>query len=81
MVHPPGTWALRPRPAHPSFPNLMLCSDYVQNPMDLATMEGASSAARIAVNEILERDGRPIADRAHVQSDYQDANDAAWLVI
>ncbi len=56
LVHPPGSWALRPE-AGTQIPNLVLASDYVRTNTDLASMEGANEAARRAVNAILERAG------------------------
>jgi uncharacterized protein with NAD-binding domain and iron-sulfur cluster len=54
LVHPPGSWALRPD-AGTAIPNLVLASDYVRTYTDLASMEGANEAARKAVNVILQR--------------------------
>jgi uncharacterized protein with NAD-binding domain and iron-sulfur cluster len=54
LVHPPGSWALRPEAAT-RVPNLVLASDYVRTETDIASMEGANEAARRAVNAILER--------------------------
>jgi uncharacterized protein with NAD-binding domain and iron-sulfur cluster len=54
LVHPPGSWALRPE-AVTAIPNLVLASDYVRTSTDLASMEGANEAARRAVNAILSR--------------------------
>jgi uncharacterized protein with NAD-binding domain and iron-sulfur cluster len=56
LVHPPGSWALRPDAAT-RIPNLVLASDYVRTNTDLASMEGANEAARRAVNAILVRSG------------------------
>lgn len=56
LVHPPGSWALRPDPGT-AIPNLVLASDYVRTFTDLASMEGANEAARKAVNVILQRSG------------------------
>jgi 15-cis-phytoene desaturase len=56
LVHPPGSWALRPEAAT-QIPNLVLASDYVRTWTDLASMEGANEAARRAVNAILMRSG------------------------
>lgn len=56
LVHPPGSWFRRPR-AETRIRNLMLASDYVQTTTDLATMEGANEAARIAANSIFAREG------------------------
>jgi 15-cis-phytoene desaturase len=55
LVHPPGSWFLRPT-AETGIENLMLASDYVQTETILACMEGANEAARHAVNAILRRD-------------------------
>jgi uncharacterized protein with NAD-binding domain and iron-sulfur cluster len=56
LVHPPGSWALRPDAAT-AVPNLVLASDYVRTYTDLASMEGANEAGRRAVNAILARAG------------------------
>ena len=60
LVHPPGSWALRPD-AGTAVPNLVLAADYVRTKTDLASMEGANEAARAAVNAILERSGSTAA--------------------
>ncbi|MFT3924466.1 MAG: FAD-dependent oxidoreductase [Myxococcales bacterium] len=52
LIHPPGGWQRRPT-ARTSVPNLFLASDFVKNPADLATMEGACAAGSIAANAIL----------------------------
>jgi len=54
LVHPPGSWAMRPD-AGTAIPNLVLAGDYVRTYTDLASMEGANEAARRAVNVILQR--------------------------
>lgn len=79
LVHPPGLWEKRPEPYCEDVENLYFAGDYVRNPMDLATMEGASSSARIAVNRILERDHGPAAERCLVIADYQALNDPPFL--
>lgn len=56
LVHPPGSWRLRPT-AETGVENLMLASDYVRTETNLACMEGANEAARQAVNAILRQDG------------------------
>ena len=56
LVHPPGSWALRPD-AGTAVGNLVLAADYVRTYTDLASMEGANEAARRAVNVILQRSG------------------------
>jgi uncharacterized protein with NAD-binding domain and iron-sulfur cluster len=56
LINTKGSWALRP-PAVTSIENFFLASDYVQTETDLATMEGANEAARVAVNGILEASG------------------------
>jgi uncharacterized protein with NAD-binding domain and iron-sulfur cluster len=61
LVHPPGSWRVRPE-ATTAVENLMLAADYVRTTTDLATMEGANEAARLAVNGIFAREG--IAFRA-----------------
>lgn len=56
LVHPPGSWSLRPAVEKVVVANLVLAADYVQTETDLATMEGANEAARRAVNVLLARD-------------------------
>lgn len=58
LVHPPGSWFSRPRAVVDGLTNLFLASDYVQTETDLATMEGACHAARLAVNGLLQREGK-----------------------
>jgi len=58
LVHPPGSWELRPD-AGTAIANLALAADYVRTFTDLATMEGANEAGRRAANAILERAGAP----------------------
>jgi uncharacterized protein with NAD-binding domain and iron-sulfur cluster len=60
LVHPPGSWALRPDAAS-AIPNLVLAGDYCRTHTDLASMEGANEAARRAVNAILDRSASPAA--------------------
>lgn len=57
LVHPPGSWNSRPE-ARSAIVNLMFAADYVRTTTDLATMEGANEAARLAANAILAREGR-----------------------
>lgn len=54
LINTVGSWDWRPE-AVTSIENLFLASDYVRTHTDLATMEGASEAARRAVNGLLER--------------------------
>jgi uncharacterized protein with NAD-binding domain and iron-sulfur cluster len=60
LVHPPGSWSVRPE-AGTAIPNLVLASDYVRTHTNLASMEGANEAGRRAVNAILDRSGSPAA--------------------
>jgi uncharacterized protein with NAD-binding domain and iron-sulfur cluster len=60
LVHPPGSWKIRPDAAS-AIPNLVLAADYVRTGTDLASMEGACEAARRAVNAILTRAGSSAA--------------------
>lgn len=60
LIHPVGTLHNRPS-ATTKIPNLYLAGDYVAVPIDLATMEGANTSARQAVNAILERVGSDAA--------------------
>jgi 15-cis-phytoene desaturase len=64
LVHPPGSWQVRPEAAS-AIGNLVLASDYVRTYTDLASMEGANEAARRAVNAILDRTSSP-APRATI---------------
>jgi uncharacterized protein with NAD-binding domain and iron-sulfur cluster len=57
LVHPPGSLSFRPR-HFTSLVNLMLAADYVQTTTDLATMEGANEAARMAANAIFDCEGK-----------------------
>lgn len=52
LVHPPGTWARRPL-AQSNLAGLFFASDFVKNPADLATMEGACSAGKLAARAIV----------------------------
>jgi hypothetical protein len=53
FINTAGSWVLRPE-ASTEIENLFLASDYVKTTTNLATMEGASEAARHAVNGILD---------------------------
>ena len=57
LINTAGSWSDRPDAATERIDNLFLASDYVRTNTDLATMEGANEAARLAVNAILERSG------------------------
>jgi uncharacterized protein with NAD-binding domain and iron-sulfur cluster len=59
LVNLVDTWRLRP-PAVTALPNLFLAADYVQTSTDLATMEGANEAARLAVNGIITHSGTAV---------------------
>jgi 15-cis-phytoene desaturase len=52
LVHPPGTWSRRPL-AQSSIDKLWIASDFAKNPADLATMEGACSAGKLAARAIV----------------------------
>ncbi|MGV9666817.1 hydroxysqualene dehydroxylase [Nocardia niigatensis] len=54
LINTAGSWALRPESHSDSLQNLYLAGDYVRTNVDLATMEGASEAARTAVNKLLD---------------------------
>ncbi|MEU5996488.1 FAD-dependent oxidoreductase [Streptomyces sp. NPDC047197] len=60
LIHPVGTLHNRPS-AVTKIPNLYLAGDYVSVPIDLATMEGANTSARQAVNAILKSVGSDAA--------------------
>lgn len=50
-INTAGSWTDRPE-ARTQIPNLYLAGDYCQNPIDLATMEGAVVSARLAAREL-----------------------------
>ncbi|UUO01554.1 FAD-dependent oxidoreductase [Mycolicibacterium novocastrense] len=52
LINTPGSWEDRPK-AETRIPNFFLAADFVQTDTDLATMEAANEAARLAVNAIL----------------------------
>jgi 15-cis-phytoene desaturase len=52
LIHPPGSYPMRPPAGLKQIDNLMLASDYVQTNTELATMEGANEAAKRAVSAI-----------------------------
>ncbi|WP_433179641.1 hydroxysqualene dehydroxylase [Actinoallomurus sp. CA-150999] len=56
LINTPGSWNSRPE-ATTALPNLFLAADYVRADINLATMEGANTAARKAANAILEASG------------------------
>lgn len=53
FINTVNSWSCRPK-ARTEISNLFLASDYVKTETDLATMEGANEAARLAVNGLLE---------------------------
>jgi hypothetical protein len=59
-INTAGSWTDRPG-ARSQIPNLYLAGDFCQNPIDLATMEGAVVSARIAARE-LAADERVVLD-------------------
>jgi len=56
LVHPPGSWALRPEAAS-AIGNLALAGDYVRTNTNIASMESACEAGRRATNVVLQRTG------------------------
>ncbi|MFD0203170.1 MULTISPECIES: hydroxysqualene dehydroxylase [Saccharothrix] len=69
VVHPVGSWHRRPT-ARTAVPNLFLAGDYLQVPINGASMEGANSSARLAVNALLDENGSS-APRAVVRDLYR----------
>jgi uncharacterized protein with NAD-binding domain and iron-sulfur cluster len=69
FVQPVGSWHRRPS-AHTAIANLFLAGDYVQVPINAASMEGANTAARMAVNALLDEAGSN-APRAAVYDLYR----------
>ncbi|GAB2526697.1 hydroxysqualene dehydroxylase [Nocardia heshunensis] len=61
LINTAGSWALRPESHVDTLQNLYLAGDYVRTNVDLATMEGASEAARTAVNKLLDVTGSDAA--------------------
>ena len=80
LVHPPGLWSRRPEAWCDEVDNLYFAGDWVRNPIDLATMEGANVAARMAVNELLSRAGVAPSEACPVVPDYRRKNEPAFLV-
>jgi 15-cis-phytoene desaturase len=76
LIHPPRFQERRPG-VNAGFQNLFLASDYVANGTDLATMEGANEAARLAVNRILQLAGSP-APRCTIV-DHLLRHEPSWL--
>lgn len=66
FIHPVGSRLLRPR-ASTEIANLMLAADYVRTETDLASMEGACEAGRLAANAILAAAAAPCAPCATFQ--------------
>ena len=60
LVNTAGSWEKRPTP-RTAIPNLFLSGDYVQNDIDLATMEGANESGRAATAALLEAAGSTAA--------------------
>ena len=56
LINTAGSWKYRP-PAVTNIHNFFLASDYVQTNTDIASMEAANEAARLAVNGILDVSG------------------------
>ncbi len=76
LIHPPGSWALRPEAAS-AIPNLCFASDYVRTHTDIASMEGACEAGRRAANAILDRE-RSDAARVAIWSLEEPPEFDAW---
>ena len=76
LIHPPGSWALRPEAAS-AVPNLCFAADYVRTHTDLASMEAACEAGRRAANAILDREGSS-ATRAEIWPLEEPALFAPW---
>ncbi len=68
LVNTAGSWTDRPE-AVTNIPNFLLAADFVQTNTDLATMEAANEAARLAVNGILKAEGSE--DRCFVGDLYE----------
>jgi uncharacterized protein with NAD-binding domain and iron-sulfur cluster len=66
LVNRPGLLRLRPA-ARTAISNMFLAADYVKTSTNLACMEGANEAARLAVNAILEAAGSKY-DRCRIWS-------------
>ncbi len=57
FINMPKSWSRRPS-AQTMIPNLLLAADYVRTRTDLACMEAANEAAKLAVNSILVQNSR-----------------------
>jgi uncharacterized protein with NAD-binding domain and iron-sulfur cluster len=57
LINTPRSWAHRPEAWSATIPNFMIAADFVRTDTDLATMEAANEAARVAVNQILKLTG------------------------
>lgn len=68
MTHPVGSWKQRPT-TRTAIPNLVLAGDYVQTPINGASMEGANTSGRMAANAILDLTGSS-ESRATVHGTY-----------
>jgi uncharacterized protein with NAD-binding domain and iron-sulfur cluster len=79
LVHPPGSWTLRPEAAS-AVPNLCFASDYVRTHTDIASMEGACESGRRAANAILDRIGSS-ASRAPIWPLEEPAEFEPWKQI
>jgi 15-cis-phytoene desaturase len=60
LVHPPGSWAIRPESAS-TVANLCFAGDYVRTYTDIASMEAACESGRRAANVILDRESSSAA--------------------
>lgn len=57
FINTPKSWSRRPS-AQTKIPNLLLAADYVRTRTDLACMEAANEAAKLAVNSLLVQSSR-----------------------
>jgi uncharacterized protein with NAD-binding domain and iron-sulfur cluster len=57
LVNRPRSLPLRPSPGSSRITNMFLAADYVDTATNLACMEGANEAARLAVNAVLDHAG------------------------
>ncbi|GAA0835918.1 FAD-dependent oxidoreductase [Streptosporangium amethystogenes subsp. fukuiense] len=60
LINTPSSWSNRPK-ATTNIPNFYLAADFVRNSINLATMEGANEAGRMAANAILDAAGSSAA--------------------
>lgn len=78
LINTAGSWAHRPTANRSSLPNLYLAADFVRAPQNVACMETASQAARLAVNALLDRLGSPSERCGIYPTERQHEGEGLW---